>query len=230
MRSAALTGQWAGLPAYPGPTAVARQASIVFRVSQRARSGKNISISYDWGLQDWPVPRSRPTIPGLSVYACVDGSFAVWDPMRDYRPVYPPALPLRSTRCPSCLMPNRFGKLPSDRDQGRSVVYSNGLIRDRITWQNSPQRYPFETFSRVLRRRPPRSPAHRARAACAILPGDARDIPTIGPRIRRGAHRARGGSEYAALLPWPTSSCGPGTSIRPKRSCCTSPYREEWLS
>lgn len=41
-------------------------------------------MNFDWDNFNWPIQTDRPTIPGLIVYAKVDGSFAVWDPARKY--------------------------------------------------------------------------------------------------------------------------------------------------
>ena len=55
--------------------------------------------SFDREQQEWPVKAARPAIPGLVVYAQVDGSFSVWDPARNYwkgkDPVRPPAYHFR---------------------------------------------------------------------------------------------------------------------------------------
>ena len=34
--------------------------------------------------QDWVGPPGRPINPGMVLYAMADGSFAVWDPARNY--------------------------------------------------------------------------------------------------------------------------------------------------
>jgi len=34
--------------------------------------------------EHWPLPRARPGVAGLVIYAQVDGGFSVWDPNRNY--------------------------------------------------------------------------------------------------------------------------------------------------
>src|SRR5215469_3957180 len=47
-----------------------------------APSGRKTRIRFDWSTQTWLAHKTRPNIPGLIVYGRVDGSFAVWDPVR----------------------------------------------------------------------------------------------------------------------------------------------------
>ena len=72
----ALTGKWAGLQAYPMADIREKSPTIKFQISGDSES-ENIQVSYDWKTQSWKLPKKRPTIPGLLVYAKVDGSFAV---------------------------------------------------------------------------------------------------------------------------------------------------------
>ena len=39
---------------------------------------------FNRGDQVWPVKQGRPAIPGVVIYAGVDGSFSAWDPPRNY--------------------------------------------------------------------------------------------------------------------------------------------------
>jgi hypothetical protein len=78
----ALTGIWAGLPAYPREDARKSEVKIVFQICSEYRGIEDSLVKYNWETGSWPSPRRRPTIPGLIVYARVDGSFSVWDPAR----------------------------------------------------------------------------------------------------------------------------------------------------
>uniref|UniRef100_UPI0023F48667 ATP-binding protein n=1 Tax=Rivihabitans pingtungensis TaxID=1054498 RepID=UPI0023F48667 len=42
------------------------------------------SSQFDHATQQWSVKQGRPAIPGVVIYAGVDGSFSVWDPARNY--------------------------------------------------------------------------------------------------------------------------------------------------
>lgn len=178
----ALTGQWVSLPAYPRTDAGINDPKISFKITGESPQVEAVASKYDWAGLTWVSPKDRPTIPGLLVYARVDGSFAVWDPARNN---------LADTKSNSGLVPSSFA---FTRDQvwdglegkigieGKTSAYINGLIRDWVTWQNKPDRYPFEVFRKVLLRLSPPSagdlgilePGDPIR-----LPYDAREIPTL---------------------------------------------------
>ena len=65
---------------------------------------------------------------------------------------------------------------------GRRRPRINGLLRDWVSWQNSPEKHPFEIFKKVLARLSPPSVGDLG----ALLPGeptripdDSREIPTL---------------------------------------------------
>lgn len=83
--------------------------------------------------------------------------------------------------------------LPQEKNdvQNTSLVFSRsdvwdglkgsieGLIRDWIRWQNSPDKYIFEVFSQVLRRLSPPDLGYLIPGEPVRIPNDLRDIPTI---------------------------------------------------
>ena len=73
----ALTGTWAERPAYPSPAQRKSRVEITFAIEGEQSRDQKRMISFDWKSLSWPQPKNRPTIPGLIVYARVDGSFAV---------------------------------------------------------------------------------------------------------------------------------------------------------
>jgi len=93
----ALTGSWPG-GRIAIPDGSHKSPSIKYDVkgktkattttpSQAASSSVEPSIleaSYDFKSQAWNRKRGRPRMPGLVIYAAVDGSFSVWDPARNY--------------------------------------------------------------------------------------------------------------------------------------------------
>jgi hypothetical protein len=79
-----LTGVWAGHPSYPASSHRNSKAEITFAIEGESSQAQRRTIVFDWKTQSWPPTKNRPTIPGLTVYARVDGSFAVWDPSRPY--------------------------------------------------------------------------------------------------------------------------------------------------
>jgi hypothetical protein len=174
----ALTGQWANLPAYPTQNASDDEPVITFKISGDSESDTE-SISYDWQLQRWNEIKNRSTIPGLLIYARVDGSFAVWDTAKQYlssssriRNIDKKPLPFVFTK----------DELWNGQKDENGNTFINGLLQDWIQWQSRPDKYPFDTLVKVLERlSPPEQgdlgilkPGEPVR-----LPYDAREIPTI---------------------------------------------------
>jgi hypothetical protein len=174
----ALTGQWANLPAYPTQTASEDEPVITFKISGDSESDTE-SISYNWQLQRWNEIKNRSTIPGLLIYARVDGSFAVWDTAKQYlssssrvRNIDKKPLPFVFTK----------DELWNGQKDENGNTFINGLLQDWIQWQSRPDKYPFNTLVKVLERlSPPEQgdlgilkPGEPVR-----LPYDAREIPTI---------------------------------------------------
>ena len=176
----ALTGKWAALQAYPMTNTRKNEPTIGFQISGDSDSEK-IKVSYDWQTQSWKPPKKRPTIPGLLVYAKVDGSFAVWDPAKEYLAT--------QELGESDLTPRPF---VFTRDEvwngrgievgGRRTTFINGLLQDWIQWQSRPDSSPFGTLEKVIERLSPPSqsdlgilrPGEPVR-----IPYDVRDMPTI---------------------------------------------------
>lgn len=159
----ALTGEWAGQPAYPRTDA--KSPKIIFKIATPVNNlSEEIEVAYDWnatGENKWATPK-LPVIPGLSLYVRVDGSFAVFDPARRKQS-----------------QTSVFSK--EDVRDGRGTEI-NGLIRDWVTWQYSPDQHAFQMLTEVLHRLSPPDvgdlgtlkPGRPIRIA-----GDSRDIPTV---------------------------------------------------
>ncbi|NVO00156.1 MAG: AAA family ATPase [Geobacteraceae bacterium] len=168
----ALTGEWAGMQASPNlgkkpsPGEVKEnQTSITFELIGDRGKSKPITISYDWKTSSWPLAY-KPTIPGLIIYARVDGSFAVWDPARH----------LGSSEAPTGANKYVFS---STELWDSKTGYIEGLIRDWVRWQYSPEKQLFETFSSVLELLSPPDLGKLAPGKPVRIPNDPRDIPTI---------------------------------------------------
>jgi hypothetical protein len=85
----ALTRRWpaevnpklvSGLMARPRDSG---EASIAFAFTGKVRRDE-YSSTFDRMVQAWTGRAGRPANPGLVLYAQVDGSFALWDPARNY--------------------------------------------------------------------------------------------------------------------------------------------------
>jgi hypothetical protein len=182
----ALTGKWAGLPAHPVTDSSNTRPIIRFHISGDVESGL-VEATYDWETQRWKredlreSPGKLPTIPGLLIYAKVDGSFAVWDPARAH------LANQEILENDTISFPFNFNRdeVWNGRDievRGRKVTLINGLLRDWNQWQIDPENYPFGTFEKVLERLSP--PAQSDLGVLrpgkpARIPGDAKPIPTI---------------------------------------------------
>ncbi|HEY0004950.1 MAG TPA: AAA family ATPase, partial [Pyrinomonadaceae bacterium] len=157
----ALTGDWAERQAYPRREKENLSPKISFQVKGE-RKFDPITIDYDWNTNTWPPPESRPTIPGLVIYARVDGSFSVWDP----------ALRFQSSQHASLTL-TREKIWRGDNDK------IEGLLRDWVKWQNTPEKYPFDIFKRVLHRLSPPDMGDLEPAESRRIPGERLEIPHL---------------------------------------------------
>lgn len=162
----ALTGTWAGRPPYPTASESAGRVEIAFAIQGELSKAQKHVVAFDRKSRSWPPTRKRPTIPGLSIYARVDGSFAVWDPAR--------------LQVPSPTL-DRVGNptFSSDEIWDGSPRRSEGLVRDWIRWQSERDGARYETFKRVLVRLSPPDLGPLTPGRPVRIPGDPREIPTL---------------------------------------------------
>jgi hypothetical protein len=158
----ALTGTWPSHPVLPNSNLHFGNAEITFAIKGQAAKPERKTIRFDWKSLSWPVPKKRPTIPGLVVYARVDGSFAVWDPAKQ-----------------SVSQPEQQAVFTSTEVWDGLPGRIEGLIRDWVRWQNSSSKSPFEIFKRVLAHLSPPDLGILEPGEPMRVPGDPRDIPTI---------------------------------------------------
>ena len=160
----ALTGCWAALPAAPRDDSTQKTVSIQFVIrGPRSYDLEPVVVRYDRHQLRWQNSPKRKTITGLVVYACVDGSFAVWDPVAQTRKsVY------------------------SRKDVWDGVTGSiEGLVRDWRNWQYSEDHGTFNTFCGVLKALSPSDLGILRPGQMTRVPYDSRDIPTIEHRYGR---------------------------------------------
>jgi hypothetical protein len=156
------------------PTTRDEEASIEFSFSGKVKTEdyKSIFVRRE---QAWTGRAGRPSNPGLVLYAMSDGSFAVWDPSRNYWRTQG-GLDIQE-RAPAYVFSptDVWDGLPGERGSW----LCNGLIRDWTGWQKENSG-PFENLKAVLLAL---SPSESER----LIPGnltrigldDVRDIPTI---------------------------------------------------
>lgn len=173
-----LTGTWSGIPAWPRQDF--KRRGMAWTVIGKTGKGARKKSEFDPHRQLWSWPSGRPSMPGLTVYARIDGSFSVWDPARNYWHRHNPSEPEASHRS------DAFHFSSAELWEGLSYegkVVCNGLIRDWVSWQlmddGSPQS-PFQMLLRVLEglspsREEPLKPGRPTRLSIE----DVRDYPTI---------------------------------------------------
>lgn len=161
-----LTGQWAGAAATPRPDASRKEPTINFELVRQEGMSEQKSIRFDWDSHNWPFPDGRPTIPGLIVYARVDGSFAVWDSMRQ--------VGMKQTQADARILVFQRNEV-LDGLPGKI----EGLLRDWINWQHHPDQSKFELFTKVLERLSPPEAERLTPGEPVRVPGDAREIPVL---------------------------------------------------
>lgn len=154
----ALTRTWAREIAIPNPNA--KEAYIEFAFTTKSGGTHVYESRYQRARQRWGRPGHpgyhRP-VPGLILYAQVDGGFSVWDPARNYRKTYGPE-----------------AFLFSGNDVWRGNEYCKGLIDDWALWQAGKSQS-FDVLTNVLDTLSP-SPTER------LIPGELRKLTVKDPQ------------------------------------------------
>lgn len=149
-------------------------ASIDFAFTGKTRTASYRS-TYQRREQAWVGRAGRPANPGLVVYAMADGSFAVWDPARNYWRTQGTVDVQERTPAYVFSPAEVWNGLPGEAGQW----LCNGLIQDWASWQkeNGPA---FNNLCAVLEVLSP-SPEEKLvpGALTRISLDDVRDMPTI---------------------------------------------------
>jgi hypothetical protein len=128
----ALTRTWARGTVIPhAPPAV---PAISYRYRAKSATPEHTS-RFDRATERWILKQSRPPIPGLVLYAQVDGGFSVWDPARNYWRKGDPD------------RPSSYLFTPHEVWEGNTLC--EGLIRDWASWQREG-RDAYTQLQRVL--------------------------------------------------------------------------------
>ena len=128
----ALTRTWARSPVIPEAP---KSARIAYSYTKTTTGSFNYESRFEARTSRWSVKAARPPIPGLILYAQVDGGFSVWDPARNY------------WKDESSDRPNAFLFAPEEVWEGNRLC--EGLIRDWAAWQRERGSI-FETLKAVL--------------------------------------------------------------------------------
>lgn len=128
----ALTRTWAREMVVPR---AGLKAEIGYAYTKQTPGVFAYTSQYEPARVRWTVKHSRPPIPGLILYAQVDGGFSVWDPMRNYWTADAPD------------RPNAYLFAPDEVWKGNE--HCKGILSDWLFWQARKDRK-FKTLSRVL--------------------------------------------------------------------------------
>lgn len=149
------------------------EATITFNFSGKIKPEEYTS-TFQRREQSWTGRQGRPANPGLVLYAMTDGSFAVWDPARNYWKTKDD-VDVQERRPAYVFTPQEvWHGLEAD-----GAVLCNGLIDDLASWQKE-KGAAFKQMHKVLKTL---SPSEKEELTLGDLTrislDDARDIPTI---------------------------------------------------
>lgn len=151
-----------------------KQSSIGFSFTGKSRTEDYVS-SYLPRDEAWTGRQGRPANPGLVFYAMADGSFAVWDPARNYWKTQD-GVDVQDRIPAYVFSPSEVWDGLTGKD-GKPLCL--GLVMDWAGWQKEKSAA-FKSLQEVLKAM---SPSGKERLAAGDLTrislDDARDIPTI---------------------------------------------------
>ncbi len=173
----ALTGTWASqYMAQPHPQAATPH--ITFQIGKAYQPERRQTINFNWKTQSWPTPKDRTVLPGLSIFAQADGSFAIWDPAKldtmRQRNVEDDAFMHFS--------PQKIWDGVRKVRYNKTIVMCRGLIEDWLTWQMARDESHFSIFCAVLEALSPYPNYPLVPGKPVRIPDaerDVREIPTL---------------------------------------------------
>ena len=174
----ALTRTWADAkPFYPFPT-VPKKDPPSIKYTIIGKTGKNAENQADYRFSDqtWKGQQARPPMPGLVIYARIDGGFSVWDPARNYwrdggeGPQRPSAYQFSKKEVWEGL---------EEEAEGQKTSICNGLLRDVETWRLKGNGA-FQLLQKVLETLSSgEEETLRIGEGVRVRLDDAKDIPTL---------------------------------------------------
>ncbi len=166
----ALTRTWPRPNSQVIPRPDAKKASIHTSVLGKGRKPVDREIDFKFTQQMWVQPPARPPLPGLVIYAQVDGGFSVWDPERNYWSKDGDA------HASAYLFNSRQVWTGIRDDEGDWRC--NGLYRDWASWQRENN----EAFAQLKLAMEALSPPNEILGPgvlTRIRPEDSQDYPTV---------------------------------------------------
>lgn len=167
----ALTRTWPQAGQQALPREDAKKASILASIVGKTGKAVDSEIPFDFKKQHWVQPQARPHMPGLVIYARVDGGFSVWDPARNYWKTEGVERP-----APFLFDSNQVWSGLQDKDGNWRC---NGLYRDWASWQREDNEA-FQQLCTVMEAlSPPGDSPLKPGPLRRISPDDSQDYPTI---------------------------------------------------
>lgn len=166
----ALTRTWPRASALATPREDAQDAAI--GASILSKNGKLVKrrSTFDFKKQLWSQPQARPPMPGLVIYAQVDGGFSVWDPARNY-------WKQEGEERPNAFLFDSRQVWAGLQEGGQWRC--NGLYRDWASWQREAGSEAFTQLKRAIQELSPPNETLRPGTLQRIGPDDSQDYPTI---------------------------------------------------
>lgn len=185
----ALTGDWTGeeASALPDINVPRNEPRIRFEISCEHSKSSQSTFRFDWRSNLWMGKRAAGTLAGLTVYARVDGSYAIWDPtgnlvgtqvIREFNDLIEHLDPRERRRFINRIRAKEQIILNS-REVLEGSAKMEGLLRDWVKWQNRPDRYPFAELCSVLETLSPPDMGVLRPGGIRNLPSSHLEIPTI---------------------------------------------------
>jgi hypothetical protein len=162
-----LTGNWVDQPAYPQrhiEELPKINSKIDIKNWEIVLNEINTQSYFDFSEQKWQGNWHKDNLSNsLVIFVRVDGGFAIFDPARK--------------------RDNAYNFNPDMLWNGlilKGKVVCNGLIHDWVTWQNQPNKYPFQVFFNVIKKLAPHPDEWiEIGEPTRVSVEDVRDIPTI---------------------------------------------------
>ena len=163
----ALTRTWAGGDErvfYPSANSPKSSAPTMdYSVIGKTGKPADNRAEFQFKNQIWKLRQAHPAMPGLVIYARIDGGFSVWDPARNY-----------SAGLSGVPHDGAPAFLFSADEVWRGNEYCKGLIDDWALWQ-AGNSHSFQVLTKVLDTLSP-SPTER------LIPGELRKLTVKDPQ------------------------------------------------
>lgn len=174
-----LTRTWNGPPA----EASAQKAQIISEFD-KGNTAYTAQLKSDWDLAQlrWKLPRGRPANPGMVIYARVDGSFSVFDPLRNYKLYTRPSG--EQIESPGAYqfsadqVMNGLSRKVQLAGVWQDELLCDGLLRDWFNWQIRKNEQ-FALLEALLARLSPAGVSLKPGKPRYVYPNEAYEIPTI---------------------------------------------------